>query len=102
MSIDDIKQNEQVTKFLELLEACYNGKLKQFSDDFSDSDSTFYEKLKKEVQRSKVGEISAKKEDIFKKYNFFLEYRLWEENNTDKKMKKFDFNVDGLIKSICK
>lgn len=102
MSIDDIKQNEQVTKFLELLEACYNGKLKQFSDDFSDSDSTFYEKLRKEVQRSKVGEISAKKEDIFKKYNFFLEYKLWEKNNMDLKKKKFNLQVDGLIKSLCK
>ncbi|MEG0131116.1 MAG: hypothetical protein RR677_06495 [Acinetobacter sp.] len=102
MPVDDIEQNEQVTKFLEMLEACYDGKLKQFSDDFSDSDSIFYEKLRKSVQRSKSGKISANKEDTFKKYNFFLEYKLWEKNNTDMKMKNFDHKVDGLIKSICK
>lgn len=102
MPINDNEQNEVVTKFLELLEACYCGKLKQFSDDFSNSDAAFYEKLRKEVQRSKIGEISAKKEDIFKKYNFFLEYKLWEKNNTDIKMKNFDLKVDGLIKSLCK
>ena len=64
--------------------------------------NSFYEKLKKEVQRAKAGAVSLNKEDIFKKYNFFLEYKLWEKNNSDIKMKKFDLKVDGLIKSLCK
>lgn len=102
MSLKDNQQNRHLSRFLELLEDCYDGKLKAFSDDFSNFDDTFYEKLKKEVQRAKVGTISLKKEDAFKKYNFFLEYKLWEKNNTDMKMKKFDLNIDGLIKSICK
>lgn len=97
-----IEKNKQLAKFLELLEACYSGRLKQFSDDFSDSDPVFYEKLRKELQRCKIGEITAKKEDNFKKYNFFLEYKFWEKNNTDIKMKNFDVKVDGLIKSLCK
>lgn len=102
MSLNDNQRNKHVTKFLELLDACYDGKLKIFSEEFSNFNDTFYEKLKKEVQRAKVGTISLKKEDTFKKYNFFLEYKLWEKNNTDMKMKKFDLNIDGLIKSICK
>ena len=102
MSLNNNQQNRHLSRFLELLEDCYDGKLKGFSEDFSNFDDTFYEKLKKEVQRAKVGEISSKKEDSFKKYNFFLEYKLWEKNNTDFKMKKFDLKVDGLIKSICK
>ena len=96
MPIGDIEQNEQVTKFLKLLEACYDGKLKPFSDEFSNFDDSFYEKLRKEVQRCKSGKISANKEDTFKKYNFFLEYKLWEKNNTDMKMKNFDLKVDGF------
>ncbi|NWK73375.1 hypothetical protein HYG93_03540 [Acinetobacter sp. SwsAc6] len=99
MSLND---NQHLSRFLELLETCYDGKLKAFSDEFSNFDDTFYEKLKKEVQRAKVGTISLKKEDTFKKYNFFLEYKLWEKNNTDMKKKKFGLNIDGLIKSICK
>lgn len=102
MSINETEQNEHVAKFLKLLEACYDGVLKKFSDEFSNYDVNFYEKLRKEVQRSKVGKISVKKEDIFKKYNFFLEYKLWEKNNTDTKMKKFDLKVDGLVRSLCK
>ncbi|MDY6488231.1 hypothetical protein SKM62_04375 [Acinetobacter faecalis] len=102
MPLSDNQQNIHLLKFLELLEYCYDGKLKAFSDDFSNFDDTFYEKLKKEVQRAKVGTISLKKEDTFKKYNFFLEYKVWEKNNTNMSMKKFDLNIDGLIKSICK
>ncbi|MDY6524045.1 hypothetical protein SKM52_05700 [Acinetobacter faecalis] len=102
MPLSDNQQNIYLLKFLELLEYCYDGKLKAFSDDFSNFDDTFYEKLKKEVQRAKVGTISLKKEDTFKKYNFFLEYKVWEKNNTNMSMKKFDLNIDGLIKSICK
>ena len=99
MSLND---NQHLSRFLELLETCYDGKLKAFSDEFSNFDDTFYEKLKKEVQRAKVGKVSSKKEDIFKKYNFFLEYKYWEKNNTDIKMRKFDPTIDGLMKSICK
>ena len=62
----------------------------------------FPEKLKKEVQRAKTGEVSLKKEDVFKKYNFFLEYKLWEKNNIDLKNKKFNLQLGGLIKSLCK
>lgn len=102
MSINVSQQNEHVAKFLALLDACYDGKLKPFSDEFSNFDDSFYEKLKKEVQRAKAGDVSSKKEDVFKKYNFFLEYKFWEKNNTDIKMKKFDLKVDGLMKSICK
>jgi hypothetical protein len=102
MFLNDSQQNIYFSRFLELLESCYEGKLKAFSDDFSKFDETFYEKLKKEVQRARGGNISLKKEDAFKKYIFFLEYKLWEKNNTDMKMKKFDINIDGLIKSICK
>lgn len=102
MPLNENQQNEHVTKFLELLEVCYDGKLKTFSDEFSNFDDTFYEKLKKEIQRAKAGAVTLKKEDIFKKYNFFLEYRLWEKNNKDIKMKNFDLKVDGLIKSLCK
>ncbi|NNG81049.1 hypothetical protein [Acinetobacter sp. ANC 5378] len=102
MPLNENQQNEHVTKFLELLEVCYDGKLKTFSDEFSNFDDTFYEKLKKEIQRAKAGAVTLKKEDIFKKYNFFLEYRLWEKNNKDVKMKNFDLKVDGLIKSLCK
>ncbi len=102
MPLSDNQQNIHLLKFLELLEYCYDGKLKAFSDDFSNFDDNFYEKLKKEVQRAKVGTISLKKEDTFKKYNFFLEYKVWEKNNTNMSMKKFDLNIDGLIKSICK
>lgn len=102
MPLNENKKNEHVTRFLELLDVCYDGKLKTFSDDFSNCDDTFYEKLKKEIQRARARPITLKKEDIFKKYNFFLEYKLWEKNNTDLKMKKFDLKVDGLIKSICK
>lgn len=61
MSINASQQNEQVAKFLTLLDACYDGKLKTFSDEFSNSDNSFYEKLKKEVQRAKVGKVSSKK-----------------------------------------
>lgn len=102
MSLNENQQNEHVLKFLELLDICYDGKLKQFSDEFSNGDGYFYEKLKKEVQRAKAGAVSLRKEDIFKKYNFFLEYKLWENNNTDMKVKKFDLQISGLIKSICK
>ena len=101
MPIEERYLNEHVAKFLVFLDACYDGKLKAFSDEFSNFDNAFYEKLKKEVQRAKAGEVSSKKEDVFKKYNFFLEYRFWEKNNTDIKMKNFDLKVDGLIKSIC-
>jgi len=102
MSINGSQKNEHVAKFLALLDACYDGKLKTFSDDFSSFDDSFYEKLKKEVQRAKAGEVSFKKEDVFKKYNFFLEYKLWEKNNMDLTKKKFNLQVDGLIKSLCK
>ena len=97
-----VNQNKHLDKFLELLEVCYDGKLKAFSDEFSKYDDVFYEKLKKEIQRAKLGNISLKKEDVLKKYNFFLEYKLWEKNNSDIKMKKFDLKVEGLIKSLCK
>ena len=102
MSINVSQQNEHVAKFLALLDACYDGKLKPFSDEFSNFDDSFYEKLKKEVQRAKTGEVSLKKEDVFKKYNFFLEYKLWEKNNIDLKNKKFNLQLGGLIKSLCK
>ena len=102
MSLNDNQKNIHFLRFLELVEDCYDGKLKSFSDDFSSFDTSFYEKLKKEVQRAKVGLISLKKEDTFKKYNFFLEYKVWEKSNTDMKMKKFDLNINGLIKSVCK
>ena len=102
MSLKENQQNEHILRFLDLLDMCYDGKLKMFSDEFSNGDNSFYEKLKKEVQRAKVGTISLKKEDTFKKYNFFLEYKVWEKNNTNMSMKKFDLNIDGLIKSICK
>lgn len=102
MSINESQKNEHVAKFLALLNACYDGKLKTFSDEFSSFDDSFYEKLKKEVQRAKTGEVSLKKEDVFKKYNFFLEYKLWEKNNIDLKNKKFNLQLGGLIKSLCK
>lgn len=102
MSINEIEKNENVAKFFDLLSICYDGVLRKFSDEFSGYDENFYEKLKKEVQRSKVGKVSAKKEDVFKKYNFFLEYKLWEKNNADIKMKNFDLKVEGLIKSLYK
>ena len=102
MSLKENQQNEHMLRFLDLLDMCYDGKLKKFSDEFSNSDNSFYEKLKKEVQRAKTGEVSLKKEDVFKKYNFFLEYKLWEKNNIDLKNKKFNLQLGGLIKSLCK
>jgi hypothetical protein len=92
-------ENENVAKFLQLLDGCYGGNLKAFSDDFSNFDNSFYEKLKKEVQRAKAGAISLNKEDIFKKYNFFLEYKLWEKNNTNREMKIFDLKVTKFIRN---
>ena len=62
-------------------------------------DNSFYEKLKKEVQRAKAGAVSLNKEDIFKKYNFFLEYKLWEKNNTNREMKIFDLKVTKFIRN---
>ena len=59
----------------------------------------FDEKLKKEVQRAKAGAVSLNKEDIFKKYNFFLEYKLWEKNNTNREMKIFDLKVTKFIRN---
>lgn len=70
-----------------------------FSDEFSNGDNSFYEKLKKEVQRAKAGAISLNKEDVFKKYNFFLEYKLWEKNNTNREMKIFDLKVTKFIRN---
>ena len=102
MPIEERYLNEHVAKFLVFLDACYDGKLKAFSDEFSNFDNAFYEKLKKEVQRAKTGEVSLKKEDVFKKYNFFLEYKLWEKKNIDLKNKKFNLQLGGLIKSLCK
>ena len=100
MSLNENQLNEHVSKFLELLEVCYGGKLKQFSDEFSNFDDTFYEKLKKELQRVRTGLVSLKKEDTFKKYNFFLEYKLWEKNNTNREMKIFDLKVTRLIRNM--
>ncbi|TCH63253.1 hypothetical protein [Acinetobacter sp. ANC 4862] len=100
MSLNENKKNEHVTRFLELLEICYEGELKTFSDDFSNGDDTFYEKLKKEIQRARAGTVTLKKEDNFKKYNFFLEYKLWEKNNTDTEMKIFDLKVTRLIRNL--
>ena len=37
-----------------------------------------------------------------KKYIFFLEYKLWEKNSTDKSLKKFDRQIDSLIDVFCK
>ncbi|MFW2065666.1 hypothetical protein ACG9ZB_03550 [Acinetobacter johnsonii] len=102
MSMKEYVENENVAKFLQLLDGCYGGNLKAFSDDFSNFDNSFYEKLKKEVQRAKVGQVSPKKEDVFKKYNFFLKYKIWEQNNQNTKMKKFDLTIEGLIESLCK
>lgn len=102
MSLSDDQQNEHVVKFLELLDVCYDGNLKTFSNELSNYDETFYEKIKKEVQRAKKGSVSLKKVDTFKKYNFFLEYKLWEKTNNDLKEKRFGLKVDSLIKIICK
>ena len=88
MPIEERYLNEHVAKFLVFLDACYDGKLKAFSDEFSNFDNAFYEKLKKE--------------DVFKKYNFLLEYKLWDKNNIDLKNKKFNLQLGGLIKSLCK
>lgn len=99
MPIEERYLNEHVAKFLVFLDACYDGKLKAFSDEFSNFDNAFYEKLKKEVQRAKAGAISLNKEDVFKKYNFFLEYKLWEKNNTNREMKIFDLKVTKFIRN---
>ena len=40
-----VNQNKHLDKFLELLEVCYDGKLKAFSDEFSKYDDVFYEKF---------------------------------------------------------
>lgn len=102
MSLDDLESNEIFHKFNDLIQECYDGSLKAFSDDFSDGDSHFYEKLKKEIQRSKAGKLTIRKKETFKKYIFFLEYKLWEKNSTDKSLKKFDRQIDSLIDVFCK
>lgn len=99
MSLKENQQNEHILRFLDLLDMCYDGKLKKFSDEFSNSDNSFYEKLKKEVQRAKAGAVSLNKEDIFKKYNFFLEYKLWEKKNNNREMKIFDLKVTKFIRN---
>ena len=45
MPIEERYLNEHVAKFLVFLDACYDGKLKAFSDEFSNFDNAFYEKL---------------------------------------------------------
>lgn len=99
MSLKENQQNEHILRFLDLLDMYYDGKLKMFSDEFSNGDNSFYEKLKKEVQRAKVGAVSLNKEDIFKKYNFFLEYKLWEKKNNNREMKIFDLKVTKFIRN---
>lgn len=99
---DKYNSNEILDKFNDLIHQCYEGSLKSFSNDFSENDQYFYEKLKKEVQRAKIAKLSVKKQDIFKKYIFFLEYKLWEKKSDDKTMKHFDFRIDSVIKGFCK
>ena len=65
MPIEERYLNEHVAKFLVFLDACYDGKLKAFSDEFSNFDNAFYEKLKKEVQRAKNWRSFIKKRRCF-------------------------------------
>ena len=44
MPIEERYLNEHVAKFLVFLDACYDGKLKAFSDEFSNFDNAFYKK----------------------------------------------------------
>ena len=37
MSLKENQQNEHILRFLDLLDMCYDGKLKKFSDEFSNS-----------------------------------------------------------------
>ena len=41
MSLKENQQNEHILRFLDLLDMCYDGKLKKFSDEFSNSDNSF-------------------------------------------------------------
>lgn len=64
--------NTNLGKFLNLINEVYAGNLKAFSDAFSDTDASFYERLKKDIQRAKQGSLTVKKEDALKKYIFSL------------------------------
>lgn len=100
--LDNSADNKYLVKFLALLQDVYLGNLKAFSDDFSDHDIYFYERLKKDVQRAKRGNLSFKKEDALKKYIFFLEYKLWEKNADSTLSKKLDIQLDSAIEVLCR
>ena len=100
--LEKSSENDHLIKFLALLQNVYLGNLKAFSDEFSDQDIYFYERLKKDIQRAKRGNISFKKEDALKKYIFFLEYKLWEKNIDSKSSKKLDRQLDSAIEALCR
>ncbi|MCO8087996.1 hypothetical protein [Acinetobacter indicus] len=95
-------RDRNLERFLELIEEIYSGSLKAFSDDFSYNDPSFYERLKKDIQRARKGNLSAKKSDLLKKYIFFLEYKLWEKKKADQALKRLDIKIDSAIKALCK
>ncbi|MCO8079252.1 MULTISPECIES: hypothetical protein [Acinetobacter] len=94
--------NTNLGKFLNLINDVYAGNLKAFSDAFSDTDASFYERLKKDIQRAKQGSLTVKKEDALKKYIFFLEYKQWEKNADTKFFKKLDLQLDTAVEALCK
>ena len=100
--LEKLLDNDHLIKFLALLQDVYFGNLKAFSDEFSDQDMYFYERLKKDIQRAKLGNLSLKKEDALKKYIFFLEYKLWEKNVDSKSVKKLDRQLDSAIEALCR
>ena len=99
---DQLNLNPNLEKFLNLIEEVYTGNLKAFSDAFSDEDTSFYERLKKDIQRAKQGSLTIKKEDALKKYIFFLEYKQWEKNADTKFFKKLDLQLDTAVEALCK
>jgi len=88
--------NTNLGKFLNLINEVYAGNLKAFSD------ASFYERLKKDIQRAKQGSLTVKKEDALKKYIFFLEYKQWEKNADTKFFKKLDLQLDTAVEALCK
>jgi len=94
--------NTNLSNFLNLVDEVYAGNLKAFSDAFSDTDASFYERLKKDIQRAKQGSLTVKKEDALKKYIFFLEYKQWEKNKQTKFSKKLDLQFDIAVETLCK
>lgn len=92
------EQIQVIEKFNKLLQYCYDGSLKNFSDEFSIGDISFYERLKKALQRYEKSNMRQKTLDDFRKYIFFLEFKQMEKGlSFDKQLQKFDSRIEPLI-----